>query len=143
MIILASFSIVWLIASLLYWMKYSSWIGNNIVVKIILLLYIIWTVSFFIFVLVIEFSDLVHFTKYRSAKNSKIQKWFRIIFFFIPVLHWMCIVAFWYYRRSVENDDTIHFQGKYGTKGRISLSYKPQTNETTNIPSNIKHQIQI
>ena len=79
--------------------------------------------------MVIEFSSLVKLSKYKSAKNSTVQKLLRIIFFSIPVLHCFCIIALWYYRRKIDSDIDIHSQNKYSAKGRLSLSYKPQTDE--------------
>lgn len=123
------FSVIALLASLLYACKYNAWYGNNILIFVVLLIFVLLSIVFFIFIAVVEFAPIKEIQHLRRGHGNWVYSALTVALFFIPLVHGLLIVCLWWQRRSAENRILSGGKKKKEAKGRIALNYKPQQDD--------------
>lgn len=123
------FSVIALVASLLYACKYNAWYGNNILIGFILVLFVLVSIVFFVFIIIVEFVPIKEIQHLKRGHGHWAYSALTVALFFIPLVHSLLILCLWWQRRSAENRIKSGGKPKTEAKGRITLNYKPQVDD--------------
>ena len=123
------FSVIALIASLVYAVRYNTWYGNNILVGFILLLFILAAIFFFVFIMIVEYAPIAELEHLKRGHDNWLEEALTIITFLVPLLHALMIICLWWQRSSAESRIAASKNPKKQAKGRLSLNYKAQVDD--------------
>jgi len=123
------FSIIALLASLLYAVRYNTWYGHNILIGFILILFILTSIVFFALIIIVEYFPIKELEHLKRGHDHWLYSVLTVISFLIPVLHSLMIICLWWQRSSAEARIARGRKSNKEAKGRLSLSYKPQVDD--------------
>ena len=123
------FSVIALLASLVYAIRYNTWYGNNILIGFILLLFILAAIFFFIFIMTVEYAPIAELEHFKRGHENWVEEALTIITFLVPLLHALMIICLWWQRSSAESRIAKSKNPKKQAKGRLSLNYKAQVDD--------------
>lgn len=125
----AMFTIIALVASILYALKYNAWYGNNILIGFILLVFVLSAFVFFVFIIVVEYAPIKQLEDLKRGHENWLFAVLTIVTFLVPLLHAMMIICLWWQRSAAESRIAAGKAPKKQAKGRLSLNYKPQVDD--------------